>query len=139
MSYAYVYILASSFKRLYVGVTTGLEKRVWEHKNDMHPDSFTSRYRIDRLVYFERFGDIQAAIAREKQLKGLLRSKKIALIVASNPAWKDLSLEWGRPVEPFYESGSDRQSERNAGVLRSAQDDDEEQEQAAGTAALVLL
>ena len=55
---------------------------------------FAARYKIDRLVYFERFGDIYAAIGREKQIKGLLRIKKIALIVSMNPAWRDLSAEW---------------------------------------------
>jgi hypothetical protein len=55
---------------------------------------FAARYKIDRLVYFERFGDIHAAIGREKQIKGLLRIKKIALIVSMNPAWRDLSAEW---------------------------------------------
>jgi putative endonuclease len=104
--YAYVYILASSFKRLYIGVTSDLEGRIWEHKNCVHPESFTARYRIDRLVYFERFGDMNAAIAREKELKGWLRAKKIALIVVANPTWRDLSEEWGTPVEPFREPGS---------------------------------
>jgi putative endonuclease len=55
---------------------------------------FAARYKIDRLVYFERFGDIRAAIAREKKINGLLRVKKIALIVSMNPAWKDLSESW---------------------------------------------
>ena len=101
--YAYVYILASKGKRLYIGFTTHLEKRVWEHKNRVHPESFAARYNIDQLVYFERFVFIQAAIAREKELKGWLRIKKIALIVGHNPSWRDLSLEWGRPVEAFRE------------------------------------
>ena len=76
--YAYVYILASKGKRLYIGITTGLEQRVWEHKNKLHPHSFTAKYNINHLVYFERFATIPAAVAREKELKGWLRCRKIA-------------------------------------------------------------
>lgn len=101
--YAYVYILASKLKRLYTGVTSELQKRVWQHKNKVHPESFAAKYNIDQLVYFERFGSITAAIAREKEIKGWLRVKKVALIVASNPTWRDLSLEWGKPTETFRE------------------------------------
>lgn len=101
--YAYVYILASVFKRLYIGVTTRLEQRVWEHKNKVHPESFTARYSINQLVYVERFANVGSAISREKELKRWLRKKKIALIVASNPDWRDLSLEWGKAIEPFRE------------------------------------
>jgi putative endonuclease len=89
----YVYILTNRSKTLYTGVTSNLEKRVFEHKNGRTP-GFASRYKIDRLVYFERFGDIVAAIAREKQIKGLLRVKKMALIVSMNPEWRDLSEAW---------------------------------------------
>ncbi len=89
----YVYIMTNRSKTLYTGVTSKLETRVFEHKNGFKP-GFTSRYKIDRLVYFERFGDVSTAIAREKQIKGLLRIKKIALIVSQNPAWKDLSEGW---------------------------------------------
>ncbi len=89
----YVYIMTNRSKTLYTGVTGNLEKRVFEHKQGMKGE-FAARYKIDRLVYFERFGDIHAAIAREKQIKGLLRVKKIALIVSMNPAWKDLSEAW---------------------------------------------
>ena len=89
----YVYIMTNRSKTLYTGVTGDIEKRVFEDKNGTH-HGFTSRYKIDRLVYFERFGDIHYAIAREKQIKGLLRIKKIALIVSMNPGWKDLSEGW---------------------------------------------
>jgi putative endonuclease len=89
----YVYILTNLSKTFYTGVTSNLEKRVFEHKHGLTP-GFASRYKIDRLVYFERFGDIHAAIAREKQIKGLLRLKKMALIVSVNPEWKDLSDGW---------------------------------------------
>ena len=101
--FAYVYILASGFKHLYVGVTSDLEGRVRKHKDGAYPGSFTDRYNIHQLVYFERFGDIRMAIAREKQLKHWSRKKKIGLIVRENPTWRDLSLDWGQPLEPFHE------------------------------------
>jgi putative endonuclease len=99
--FAYVYILASSFKRLYIGVTTKLEKRINDHKDGTYPTSFTSQYRIDQLVHFERFDDIKLAIDHEKQLKRWSRIKKVRLIVTMNPDWKDLSAEWGQPTKPF--------------------------------------
>jgi putative endonuclease len=80
-------------KTLYTGVTDSLIRRVREHKLGIG-SAFTSKYELDRLVYFERFQDIHNAIEREKQIKGWLRIKKIALIVSVNPAWRDLSLEW---------------------------------------------
>ena len=101
--YGYVYIMASSFKRLYIGFTTNLQERVWKHKNGFYPNSFTATYKIDRLVYFDRYPLIVRAIAREKELKGWLRKRKVALIVANNPDWRDLSEGWGKPVEPFRE------------------------------------
>jgi putative endonuclease len=101
--WAYVYILASKGRRLYIGVTNCIEVRIFQHKEKRDPRCFTARYNIDRLVYFERFTSIKAAISREKELKGWLRERKIALIVANNPTWKDLSLEWGKPIEPFRE------------------------------------
>ena len=89
----YVYILTNRSKTLYTGVTSNLEQRVWQHKHHVFP-GFAANYKIDRLVYFERYSSIQSAIAREKQIKGYTRLKKIALIVAQNPTWKDLSAEW---------------------------------------------
>ena len=106
--YAYVYIMASSFKRLYIGVTSDLGERVRKHKDHYYPDSFTSRYNIDQLVYFERFGLIDEAIARESQLKRWSRIKKIRLIVENNPTWQDLSLEWGKPIPLYSELPSRR-------------------------------
>ena len=97
--YGYVYILSSSFRRLYVGVTCDLARRVFEHKELTHAQSHTARYRIDRLVYFERFASVPAAINREKQLKGWLRVRKLRLIVESNPEWRDLSEGSGEPLE----------------------------------------
>jgi len=90
-----VYILASASKVLYTGVTSDLFRRVYEHKNALVP-GFTSRYHIVRLVHFEDFPDMAAAIAREKQIRGWLRAKKVALIEATNPEWKDLSEGWYR-------------------------------------------
>jgi putative endonuclease len=66
---AYVYIMASSFQKLYIGITTEIEVRVSQHKNGTYPNSFTTRYKINKLVYFERFAMVPEAIAREKQLK----------------------------------------------------------------------
>ena len=92
----YVYIMTNKHNTvLYTGVTNELERRVWQHKHKVNPRSFTARYNICKLVYYEWFKDINAAIAREKQIKGWLRAKKIALIESKNPEWKDLSEEWG--------------------------------------------
>ncbi len=98
---AYVYIMSSSFQKLYIGVTTEIEVRIAQHKNSAYPESHTSKYKIDKLVYLERFSSVIAAITREKQLKRWSRIKKIRLIVAENPAWRDLSAEWGHPIEPY--------------------------------------
>ncbi len=87
----YVYILASKSRRLYIGVTNNLERRMFEHKNKITP-GFTSQYNIDRLVYFETTDDITAAIEREKQLKGWRREKKVTLIHVLNPSWEDLAI-----------------------------------------------
>jgi putative endonuclease len=84
---AYVYILASTFKRLYTGVTTRLQHRVEEHKQSVNRNSHSSRYNIDKLDYYECYESITRAIARETEIKGWLRIKKIELIVASNPTW----------------------------------------------------
>jgi putative endonuclease len=97
----YVYIMSNRSQTLYVGVSSNLEKRVWQHKNHVFK-GFTSRYRLDRLVYFEVFSDIRTAIGREKELKGWKRIRKIALIVSKNPEWRDLSDDWGEPVELKY-------------------------------------
>ena len=75
---------------LYTGVTSNLIKRVQEHKTKVHPKSFTARYNICKLVYYEGFHRIEDAIAREKQIKAGSRKKKISLIESINPEWKDL-------------------------------------------------
>lgn len=89
----YVYILSSRSRRLYIGLTNNLERRVYEHKNKLMP-GFTSKYNIDRLVYYESHVTPESAIEQEKELKLWLRSKKIALIEATNPTWRDLSEDW---------------------------------------------
>ena len=89
----FVYILANASRRLYVGITNNLERRIFEHKRKIIP-GFTSIYNINRLVFFETTVDVSAAIAREKQIKGWRRSKKIALIEIKNPMWNDLSAGW---------------------------------------------
>ena len=89
----FVYIMTNRSKTLYIGVTNSLIRRVREHKLGIG-SGFTRKYKMDRLVYFERFEDVHRAIGREKEIKGWLRRKKIALIVSVNPAWRDLSAEW---------------------------------------------
>ena len=89
----YVYILGSKSRTLYTGVTNNLERRVLQHRRKLTL-GFTAQYNINRLVHFEVFGDIRAAIGREKQIKGWLRVKKIALIESSNRDWRDLSDGW---------------------------------------------
>jgi len=87
----YVYILSNSYKNvIYTGVTNDLVRRVYEHKNHLDKSSFTSRYNLENLVYFEVTTDIDAAIAREKQIKGWNRKRKEKLIEAKNPNWNDL-------------------------------------------------
>ena len=93
MSEYYVYIMTNKSRTLYTGVTNNLERRVYEHKHKLVP-GFASKYNITWLVYFEATPDIRAAIAREKQIKGWLRVKKIALIESDNPQWEDLSAGW---------------------------------------------
>lgn len=80
-------------KQYYVYITNNLERRVYEHKQKLIP-GFTSKYNVARLVYFEVFEDVQEAIGREKQIKGWLRSKKVAPIESVNPEWNDLSAGW---------------------------------------------
>ena len=85
----YVYMMTNKSRTLYTGVTNNLERRVWEHQNKL-VEGFTKRYNITRLVYWEEYADIRDAISREKQIKGWLRRKKIALIETTNPSWADL-------------------------------------------------
>ena len=89
----FTYIVASRSHTLYIGVTGNLLKRVFDHKQKNH-EGFSAKYNCNRLVWFERFMGPRSAIAREKQLKGWRRSKKIALIEKTNPTWNDLSEGW---------------------------------------------
>lgn len=89
----YVYIATNKSRTLYIGVTNNLERRMSEHRQKIG-SQFAARYNITRLVYYEEFGDIRDAIAREKQLKRWRREKKVSLIERENPEWKDLSEDW---------------------------------------------
>jgi len=93
MKQYYVYIMTNKSKILYTGVTNNLEHRVYSHKNKLI-EGFTKKYKITKLVYFETTNNVESAITREKQIKGWLRSKKIALIESMNPEWKDISEEF---------------------------------------------
>ncbi len=86
----HVYILASNSRVLYVGITNDLILRVRQHRDGAF-DGFTKQYRVHRLVYFETYGWVQDAIAREKQIKRWRREKKVWLIERGNPTWEDLS------------------------------------------------
>ena len=94
MQGGYVYIVASKSRRIYIGVTARLAHRMVEHKQK-RVDGFTAMYNMSRLVYFQRY--IRNAIAREKQLKGWTRSKKVALIETRNSVWRDLSEDFLPP------------------------------------------
>jgi putative endonuclease len=98
----YVYIVASASRVLYTGVTNDLVRRMCEHRQK-RGSGFSAKYNTRQLVYFEVFGDVRAAISREKQIKGWLRSKKLALIASRNPNWKDLS---GDIVSPLAHAKS---------------------------------
>ena len=90
----FVYILSNASRTLYIGVTNDLVRRVYEHKQKVAP-GFTARYNVTRLVYFEEAAHPQVAIAREKELKGWRRSRKLALVSEANPTWRDLAEDEG--------------------------------------------
>ena len=103
----YVYVLASVTRRLYVGVTNDLVRRMWQHRSGAIP-GFTKKYSVGRLVYFESFDDPTVAIRREKQLKSWARVKKLALVESMNPAWSDYAEDWfanARRADPSLRSG----------------------------------
>ncbi len=88
----YVYILTNkSNKVLYTGITSDLLRRGFQHKEKQDRSSFTAKYNVNKLVYFEEYRDVNDAIAREKQIKNLQRRKKVELIGKMNPGWKDLA------------------------------------------------
>ena len=102
----YVYILASIQRTLYIGFTGDLHRRLHQHKTGAI-QGFTSRYRVNRLVHLETFTDVRDAKAREHQLKGWVRKKKIALIEADNPEWDDLA-DRILPLAALARVGGDR-------------------------------
>ena len=131
---SYVYIVSSRSRTLYIGITNDLDRRMFEHKNGVF-EGFSKDYCCTRLVYYERFDGPIAAIAREKQLKGWRREKKIALIEKVNSTWVDFAEGLGKAVEPYrwkwhehvalheaYERV--RKKAGPSAALRSAQDDD---------------
>jgi putative endonuclease len=90
----YTYIVASRSHTLYIGVTSNIEQRIWQHKNRTH-QGFSATYNCNRLVWFETYTSAITAITREKELKGWRRARKIELIERANPTWTDLSENWG--------------------------------------------
>jgi putative endonuclease len=98
----YVYIMASRSLTLYIAFTSKLQLRVSEHKNGTF-EGFSKTYNCHRLVYYQHFQYANNGIKREKQLKRWSRAKKITLIKTMNPAWADLSEDWGKPIGPFRE------------------------------------
>ena len=86
----YVYMMTNQYRNvLYTGVTNDLIRRVYEHRNHLIKDSFTARYHITKLVYFEATEDVKSALEREKQIKSWKRARKDALVESQNPTWED--------------------------------------------------
>jgi len=119
----YVYMMTNVTGMLYTGVTNDLERRVYVHKNRLI-QGFTSHYNLNKLVFFESTDDITVAIAREKQIKGWLRKKKVALIEVMNPKWNDLSEDWyDTSVILRNEATKNLVTSKDNEILRYAQDD----------------
>jgi len=97
----FVYILSNDAHTLYVGFTDDVARRFDEHRSHADPKAFTARYTFDRVVYYEALASPEAAMAREKQIKGWTRAKKVALIQGMNPRWHDLSPRCRFPHELF--------------------------------------
>jgi putative endonuclease len=94
----YVYILTNPSQHpFYTRITNNMYRRMMEHLDFLN-DSYTARYRLTRLVYYEEFGNVREAIRREKEIKTWSRAKKIALVNTKNPKWDDLAREWGKPI-----------------------------------------
>jgi putative endonuclease len=100
----WVYIMSSKSGTLYTGMTNSLDRRVFEHKHHLVP-GFTAKYDCNRLVWFDEWSDVRSAIAREKQIKGWTRAKKIELIQTLNPHWNDLAENWGAQMGRLDGSG----------------------------------
>ncbi len=111
---------------LYTGITGNLPRRVWQHKNKLTP-SFTGRYNLTQLVYYERFFYPDAAIDREREIKGWRRSKKIKLIESMNPRWEDLAKNWGNEYKP-EPAVVEREIPRPAGETAGLRNDTSETE-----------
>ena len=99
--------MASKSRRIYTGVTNNIDRRVAQHKAGKI-EGFTQRYKINRLVYYEHFQFVQAAIHREKEIKGQDRAKRVALIERENPTWDDLADDWGKPIKLLKPVGAHR-------------------------------
>lgn len=91
----WVYVMASASGTLYIGSTSELDARVWQHKNGIF-EGFSKKYHCTRLVYFQEYVNVNSSTARERQLKGWRREKKIALIESKNPRWEDIARTWAR-------------------------------------------
>jgi putative endonuclease len=119
----YVYIMTNRPRShvLYTGMTGDLSRRVFEHKNKLVP-GFTSRYNLTRLAYYECFFYPDAAIDREKEIKGWRRSKKTRLIESMNPRWEDLAERWGDVYKPTV-TNEPREIPRPAGENAGLRDD----------------
>jgi putative endonuclease len=96
-----VYIIASKTRVIYVGMTGFLMQRILQHKRG-EGGKFSSKYHVNRLVYYEVFQHVETAIRRETQIKKWRREKKIELIEKKNPTWEDLAADWGKPVPMSY-------------------------------------
>jgi putative endonuclease len=112
--YYCVYIMASSSGTLYIGVSGNLHKRIFQHKFHHH-EGFTARYDVVRLLYFESYDDVHKALARETQLKGWTRAKKIALFERRNPHWIDLAAEWFPWRHPRADKDGRKDERRDTG------------------------
>jgi putative endonuclease len=134
---SYVYMMGSTSRRaLYTGVTAFFYLRVWQHKNNQG-GYFTTKYRCYRLLYFEQFTNVEAAISREKEIKGWRRQKKDKLVESKNPSWKDLAADWypegllkdGVPID-FNKAKRHKvpqgysPAEENAGLAHALRDDE---------------
>ena len=94
--FGYVYIITNkNHTTLYIGVTSNIQKRIYQHKNKIYPRSFSAKYNLEKLVYYEKFDLVVDAIEREKQLKAGPRKKKVDLINSINPEWDDLYEQMG--------------------------------------------
>src|SRR5437588_11675222 len=110
MKLYWVYIMASRRRIIYIGFSGNIEERVHEHKCDIDPKSFCAHYMVHDLVYFEEFTTPILGINREKELKAWNRTKKIALINSMNPTWRDLSLDWRKPIRKLPKSDVSRRA-----------------------------